>query len=430
MSAATARYEDIADHRLHQLRPGRRGEGRADRRGRRPAGAVDRGAVQPDARDPRRATSPSATSPGLYIYDNTLLGVKLTGAQVKAYLEKSAAYFKPAPAPGTYTIGGPHQRGRRRPRPTARPTTTTTRSGGLDQPLTYDIDLGQPVGSRIIGLAYGGVAGRPTRRSSSSRSTTTGSPAAATSRRVSRAPVVYNRQVEIRQLLIDWVTAHGMIDPASSPRRLEAGLQGADVTITDDRAEPVGPSPASRARPTGASRRRRAASERGPRGGHAGDRGRAAPLVSNPPGRRPGRCPDAVVGGDPADVDPVDLVVAQPVGEDRAVVGRALETRVGRGVLALGEDRVERLRGRGSGGTPRPRCRPGSAPARSRRSRARRRSGRRGRRGGPGGHDVVVGRSAAPLQRRRCRRRPGRRRRRQRAALAEVVLHVDDDQAQ
>ncbi len=32
---------------------------------------------------------------GLYIYDNTLAGIKLTGAQVKAYLEKSAEYFKP-----------------------------------------------------------------------------------------------------------------------------------------------------------------------------------------------------------------------------------------------------------------------------------------------------------------------------------------------
>ena len=31
---------------------------------------------------------------------------------------------------------------------------------------------------------------------------------------VSTAPVVYNRQNEIRQLLIDWVLAHGTIDPA------------------------------------------------------------------------------------------------------------------------------------------------------------------------------------------------------------------------
>ena len=32
---------------------------------------------------------------------------------------------------------------------------------GLDAPLTYDIDLAQPVGSRIIDLAYAGVADRP-----------------------------------------------------------------------------------------------------------------------------------------------------------------------------------------------------------------------------------------------------------------------------
>ena len=41
---------------------------------------------------------------GLYIYDNTLLGVKITGADVKAYLEFSAAYFKQQNAPGPYTI--------------------------------------------------------------------------------------------------------------------------------------------------------------------------------------------------------------------------------------------------------------------------------------------------------------------------------------
>lgn len=28
------------------------------------------------------------------------------------------------------------------------------------------------------------------------------------------APVVYNRQIDIRQLLIDWVTAHHTIDPS------------------------------------------------------------------------------------------------------------------------------------------------------------------------------------------------------------------------
>ena len=50
---------------------------------------------------------------------------------------------------------------------------------------------------------------------------------------VATAPVVYNRQVEIRQLLIDWVTAHGTIDPAqfaSSDWKLTSN--GTPITVT------------------------------------------------------------------------------------------------------------------------------------------------------------------------------------------------------
>ena len=39
---------------------------------------------------------------GLYIYDNTLLGITLTGAQVKDYLEQSAAYFKKVTGTGPF----------------------------------------------------------------------------------------------------------------------------------------------------------------------------------------------------------------------------------------------------------------------------------------------------------------------------------------
>ena len=52
----------------------------------------------------------------------------------------------------------------------------------------------------------------------------------------------------------------------------------------------------------------------------------------------------AVVGGDAAHVDVVDVVPPQPVGQRRAVGGAALEAGVGRRVLALEEHRVERLR--------------------------------------------------------------------------------------
>ena len=52
----------------------------------------------------------------------------------------------------------------------------------------------------------------------------------------------------------------------------------------------------------------------------------------------------AVVGGDPAHVDVVDLVGAQPVGQRGAVRRTPLEAGVRRRVLALEEDRVEGLR--------------------------------------------------------------------------------------
>lgn len=150
---------------------------------------------------------------GLYIYDNTLLGIKLTGAQVKAYLEKSSEYFKAVAGPGTYAAADV----------TNAPTSTAPNGtpdynydvmGGLDQPLTYDVDLSQAPGSRITHLQYGGqaiddaavfvVAINNYRQSGGGNFPN-----------VTTAPVVYNKQMEIRQLLIDWVTAQQVIDPST-----------------------------------------------------------------------------------------------------------------------------------------------------------------------------------------------------------------------
>ncbi|GAA1263375.1 multifunctional 2',3'-cyclic-nucleotide 2'-phosphodiesterase/5'-nucleotidase/3'-nucleotidase [Planotetraspora silvatica] len=140
---------------------------------------------------------------GLYVYDNTLLGVKLTGAQVKDYLEYSARYFAQV-APGAPIDLG-----------------SLTNAGGTpdynyDQlsGVTYDIDISKPVGQRIIGLSYQGqpvaadqqfvVAINNYRQSGGG-----GFPG------VTTAPVVYNAQVEIRQALIEYASASGTIDPAT-----------------------------------------------------------------------------------------------------------------------------------------------------------------------------------------------------------------------
>ena len=83
---------------------------------------------------------------GLYIFDNTLLGITLTGAQVKDYLETSAAYFKqvsgtgPFPASAVTNAVTPTA-------PNGTPDYNYDIMGGLDADLTYDIDISR--GGRV-----------------------------------------------------------------------------------------------------------------------------------------------------------------------------------------------------------------------------------------------------------------------------------------
>jgi 2',3'-cyclic-nucleotide 2'-phosphodiesterase/3'-nucleotidase len=149
---------------------------------------------------------------GLYIYDNTLLAIKVTGAQVRDYLEFSADYFKQVTGTGPFTM----DQVTNAVTPTA-PNGTPDYNydivGGLDAPLTYDIDIAKAPESRIANLSYAGVpigddqefvmAINNYRQSGGGNFP-----------HVKTAPVVYNAQVEIRQLIIDWVTANKTIDPA------------------------------------------------------------------------------------------------------------------------------------------------------------------------------------------------------------------------
>jgi 2',3'-cyclic-nucleotide 2'-phosphodiesterase/3'-nucleotidase len=172
---------------------------------------------------------------GLYIYDNTLLAVKVTSRQVKDYLEYSAQYFQQVPGAGTYT-SDKITNAVTTAAPNGTPDYNYDIVSGLgnapEQRLTYDIDIAQPVGSRIKNLRYGGAPIDDTPEFAMAinnyrQSGGGGFP------HVSTAPVIYNRQVEIRQLLIDWVTAHKTIDPttfASEDWKLVA--DGGDVQVT------------------------------------------------------------------------------------------------------------------------------------------------------------------------------------------------------
>ncbi|KIE27666.1 nucleotidase [Streptomyces sp. MUSC 125] len=139
---------------------------------------------------------------GLYIYDNTLYGKKLTGAQLKDYLEYAAKYYHQVPSGTTVD------------------TSTLTNANkfwdymydtaaGVD----YEIDIAQPEGSRIKHLTYQGapvaddqvfvVAVNNYRANGGS-----GYP------HIADADIAFSSMSEIRQLMIDYVTEKKTLDPA------------------------------------------------------------------------------------------------------------------------------------------------------------------------------------------------------------------------
>jgi 2',3'-cyclic-nucleotide 2'-phosphodiesterase/3'-nucleotidase len=199
LSAATSRYEDTAI--LDYIQAVQTSAVTA-------AVGTDRPVLSIAAPFSRTAVFPSGQVTirdiaGLYIYDNTLEAVTMTGAQVKDYLEYSAKYFNQTP------VGAPVD-----------PATLTNAGGEPDynydvlSGVSYDVDVSKPVGSRIVGLSYDGAPVDPAKEfvvavNNYRRSGGGGFP------HVSAAPVVYNAQVEIRQALIDYAAATGTIDEST-----------------------------------------------------------------------------------------------------------------------------------------------------------------------------------------------------------------------
>jgi 2',3'-cyclic-nucleotide 2'-phosphodiesterase/3'-nucleotidase len=172
---------------------------------------------------------------GLYIYDNTLEAITFTGAQVKAYLEFSAGYFKQITGTGPFKPEDVTN-AVTATAPTGTPDYNYDIMGGLGDSaatsLTYDIDIAQAPGARIRNLAYGGAAVTDSQQFvvaiNNYRASGGGNFPGVTT-----APVVYNAQVEIRQLIIDWVSAAKTIDAATFSRSdWKLVSNGLPVTIT------------------------------------------------------------------------------------------------------------------------------------------------------------------------------------------------------
>ena len=137
----------------------------------------------------------------LYPFDNTLRAIRITGAQLKNFLEHSARYFRVDPA-GRISID--------------------PRVPGYDYDMIagarYDIDLRQRLGQRIRNLTVGGRPVAPTDvftlAVNSHRQTGAGGYAM-----IRGAPVVYDRSENIRDLLVDEVRLRKIIDPSSYASR-------------------------------------------------------------------------------------------------------------------------------------------------------------------------------------------------------------------
>jgi 2',3'-cyclic-nucleotide 2'-phosphodiesterase/3'-nucleotidase len=140
---------------------------------------------------------------GLYVYENTLDAKILTGAQVKDYLEWSATYFVQT-APGA-------------------PVDVTKITNANNTPdysydvlsgVSYDIDIAQPAGSRIVNLTSGGAPVDPAAQFVLAVNNYRSS-GGSNYPHVAAAQSVWSNSDEIRNTIIAWVQAHGTIDPST-----------------------------------------------------------------------------------------------------------------------------------------------------------------------------------------------------------------------
>lgn len=131
---------------------------------------------------------------GLYPYDNTLKVVRINGAQLRAYLEKSAEYYRRWTGRGP-VVGDV-------------PGYNFDVVSGVD----YTIDLRQPAGHRVTALTYRGAPVRPDQTFTLALNNYRQGGGGGYSM-LADAPVVQDHQQEIRQLLIDEVRARGDIRP-------------------------------------------------------------------------------------------------------------------------------------------------------------------------------------------------------------------------
>ncbi|MFG2261564.1 bifunctional metallophosphatase/5'-nucleotidase [Streptomyces sp. NPDC048720] len=138
---------------------------------------------------------------GLYVYDNTLVAKLMTGAQVRAYLEYSAAYYVQTAAGAAVDVEKLTNAG-------GRPDYNYDYVSGL----SYDIDVAQPAGSRIRNLTFGGAALDDAQQFVLAVNNYRANGGGAFPH-VASAKELWSESTEIRTRIAEWVTAKGVLDP-------------------------------------------------------------------------------------------------------------------------------------------------------------------------------------------------------------------------
>ncbi|MFN2421420.1 MAG: 5'-nucleotidase C-terminal domain-containing protein [Gemmatimonadota bacterium] len=175
-----------------------------------------------------------ADAAALYVYENMLQAIRITGRQLREYLEYSAKYFHRVTPEGEIADG----------------------SGDVDlfvdsvpgydydmiEGVEYAIDLTRPVGQRIVELTYRGAPVRDdqtfTLAINSYRANGGGGFAM-----IRDAPVVYDRNQEIRGLMIRWLDERDTVRQADVFRPSWRLLPDATVMRALADTAPWGPTP-------------------------------------------------------------------------------------------------------------------------------------------------------------------------------------------
>src|SRR5437667_190532 len=134
---------------------------------------------------------------GVYPYENTLRVVRISGQQLRAYLEHSARYFR------TYEPGQPILN-----------DSVAGYNYDVVSGVAYNVDLSRPAGQRIRGLAFNGKIVQPTDTFTLALNSFRQGGGGGYSM-LAGAPLIYDKGEDIRELLVDEIRRARTIQAAA-----------------------------------------------------------------------------------------------------------------------------------------------------------------------------------------------------------------------